>query len=183
MDYYTRKELEAEYISTAKDNAELDKKLEACNDELRMRQFYNPLTEHTKNNYKVMWVERDRETSSHRRGGGKTKKYKKRKKTRKTRRRRKPKKITIVGYPSCDYYIKARRAAKSFFGKSNVTDIKFSTKLKYKNWLKKKDGIKFSNKAKSHKTCPFVWTGNRKYIGGCDDTLVLIKKLKKKHYK
>ena len=108
---------------------------------------------------------------------------KKRKKTRKTRRRRKPKKITIVGYPSCDYYIKARRAAKSFFGKSNVTDIKFSTKLKYKNWLKKKDGIKFSNKAKSHKTCPFVWTGNRKYIGGCDDTLVLIKKLKKKHYK
>lgn len=107
----------------------------------------------------------------------------KRKKTRKTRRRRKPKKITIVGYPSCDYYIKARRAAKSFFGKSNVTDIKFSTKLKYKNWLKKKDGIKFSNKAKSHKTCPFVWTGNRKYIGGCDDTLVLIKKLKKKHYK
>ena len=44
---------------------------------------------------------------------------------------------------------------------------------------KKKDGIKFSNKAKSHKTCPFVWTGNRKYIGGCDDTLVLIKKLKK----
>ena len=60
---------------------------------------------------------------------------KKRKKTRKTRRRRKPKKITIVGYPSCDYYIKARRAAKSFFGKSNVTDIKFSTKLKYKNSL------------------------------------------------
>ena len=39
MDEYTRKELEAEYISTAKDNAELDKKLEACNDELRMRQF------------------------------------------------------------------------------------------------------------------------------------------------
>jgi len=180
MDYYTRKELEAEYISTAKDNAELDKKLEACNYELRMRQYYNPWTEHTKNNYKAMWKS-DRKTS--RRGGGKTKKYKKRKKTRKTRRRRKPKKITIVGYPSCDYYIKARRAAKSFFGKSNVTDIKFSTKLKYKNWLKKKDGIKFSNKAKSHKTCPFVWTGNRKYIGGCDDTLVLIKKLKKKHYK
>ena len=183
MDYYTRKELEAEYISTAKDNAELDKKLEACNYELRMRQYYNPWTEHTKNNYKAMWDESDRKTSSHRGGGGKTKKYKKRKKTRKTRRRRKPKKITIVGYPSCDYYIKARRAAKSFFGKSNVTDIKFSTKLKYKNWLKKKDGIKFSNKAKSHKTCPFVWTDNRKYIGGCDDTLVLIKKLKKKHYK
>tara|TARA_R110001592_G_scaffold121168_2_gene326460 strand:- start:571 stop:1056 length:486 start_codon:yes stop_codon:yes gene_type:complete len=161
MNEYTREELEAEYISTAKDNVELDKKLEACNDELRMYQFYV--------------------ISSHR--GGKTKKYKAKKKRRKTRRRRKPKKITIVGYPSCDYYIKARRAAKSFFGKSNVTDIKFSTKLKYKNWLKKKDGIKFSNKAKSHKTCPFVWTGNRKYIGGCDDTLVLIKKLKKKHYK
>ena len=79
MDYYTRKELKAEYISTAKDNAELDKKLEACNDELRMRQYYNPWTEHTKNNYKVMWDGSDRETSSHRRGGGKTKKYKKRK--------------------------------------------------------------------------------------------------------
>ena len=111
-----------------------------------------------------------------------------RKKKRKTHKKqnktsRKPKKITIVGYPSCDYYIKARRAAKTFFGKSNVTDIKFSSKLKYKNWLKKKDGIKFSNKAKSHKTCPFVWTDNRKYIGGCDDTLVLINKLKKKNYK
>jgi glutaredoxin len=105
------------------------------------------------------------------------------KKRRKTRRRRKPKKITIVGYPSCDYYIKARRAAKAFFGVSNVTDIKFSSKLKYKNWLKKKDGIKFSSKAKSHKTCPFVWTNNKKYIGGCDDTLVLINKLKKKNYK
>ena len=113
-------------------------------------------------------------------GGGKTKKYKKTKKRRKTRRRKKPKKITIVGYPSCDYYIKARRAAKAFFGASNVTDIKFSSKLKYRNWLKKKDGIKFSSKAKSHKTCPFVWTNNKKYVGGCDDTLVLIKKLKEK---
>lgn len=102
------------------------------------------------------------------------------KKRRKTRRRRKPKKITIVGYPSCDYYIKALRAAKAFFGVSNVTNIKFSSKLKYKNWLKKKDGIKFSNKAKSHKTCPFVWTNNKKYVGGCDDTIVLIKKLKEK---
>ena len=187
MNEYTREELEAEYISTARDNVELDKKLEACNDELTMYKYYIPWTEHTKNNYKVMWDELDRETSSHK-GGGKTKKYKAKKKKRKTRkkqkktRRKKPKKITIVGYPSCDYYIKARRAAKTFFGASNVTNIKFSSKLKYKNWLKKKDGIKFSNKAKSHKTCPFVWTDNRKYIGGCDDTLVLINKLKKKHY-
>jgi glutaredoxin len=164
MNEYTREELEAEYISTARDNAELDKKLEECMVELEPHRYlFNENRINKINKYKSMI------------SGGKTRK---RKRKRKTRRRKKPKKITIVGYPSCDYYIKARRAAKAFFGVSNVTDIKFSTKLKYKNWLKKKDGIKFSSKAKSHKTCPFVWTNNKKYVGGCDDTLVLIKKLK-----
>jgi len=161
MNEYTREELEAEYISTARDNAELDKKLEDCMFELEPHRYLANVNKINK--YKSMI------------SGGKTRK---RKRKRKTRRRKKPKKITIVGYPSCDYYIKARRAAKAFFGVSNVTDIKFSTKLKYKNWLKKKDGIKFSSKAKSHKTCPFVWTNNKKYVGGCDDTFVLIKKLK-----
>tara|TARA_B110000208_G_scaffold138216_1_gene166852 strand:- start:124 stop:672 length:549 start_codon:yes stop_codon:yes gene_type:complete len=181
MNEYTREELEAEYISTARDNVELDKKLQDCIDELEPHRYI--ARENKINMYKVMLEGLDR-------GGGKTKKYKAkkrktRKKQKKTRRkkqkktrRKKPKKITIVGYPSCDYYIKALRAAKAFFGASNVTDIKFSSKLKYKNWLKKKDGIKFSNKA--HKTCPFVWTNNKKYVGGCDDTIVLIKKLKGK---
>ena len=189
MNEYTREELEAEYISTARDNVELDKKLQDCIDELEPHRYI--ARENKINMYKVMLEGLDR-------GGGKTKKYKakkrktrkkqkktRRKKQKKTRRkkqkktrRKKPKKITIVGYPSCDYYIKARRAVKAFFGASNVTDIKFSSKLKYKNWLKKKDGIKFSNKA--HKTCPFVWTNNKKYVGGCDDTIVLIKKLKEK---
>ena len=163
MNQYTRKELEAEYISTARDNAELDKKLEACMDELEPHRYI--ARENKINKYKRLM------------SAGKTRK---RKRKRKTRRRTKPKKITIVGYPSCDYYIKARRAAKAFFGASNVTDIKFSSKLKYRNWLKKKDGIKFSSKAKSHKTCPFVWTNNKKYVGGCDATIVLIKKLKGK---
>jgi len=161
MNQYTRKELEAEYISTARDNAELDKKLEACMDELEPHRYI--ARENKINKYKRLM------------SAGKTRK---RKRKRKTRRRTKPKKITIVGYPSCDYYIKARRRKRKTKKrrKTRRKKRKYKTKRKRRNSRKRTKSLKggwFMDKSYNHLNVQHsgngfihvVWWGGRMTIG------------------
>jgi glutaredoxin len=89
--------------------------------------------------------------------------------------------ISIAGYSTCGYHKRALRAANAFFGASTVNDRTFSSRAQYKQWLQTKDGLQFSGRtAAEHTSSPFVWINKDHYVGGCDDTLAWISKLRQK---
>ena len=90
-----------------------------------------------------------------------------------------PQTIFIAGYATCGYHKRALRAANAFFGASTVSDRTFSSRAQYKQWLQTKDGLQFSDQAAaSHTSSPFVWINQDQYVGGCDETLAWISKLR-----
>ena len=84
--------------------------------------------------------------------------------------------ISVAGFASCPFHQQALAAAQKLVAQgkyAEVDDLTKATRDEYQSWLKSSKPSFEDERAATHTSSPFVFSGST-FIGGCDDTLALL---------